>query len=96
MHIRLWIATAALCFAAGSATAEPASTGQCNSVWENGRLRTVCSNPSSGLPQQSGNPSRQEIPYTIKQTAPIDGPRTDNFCGPGYRMAPGGCQAAGG
>ena len=95
MHIRLWIATAALGLAAGSATAEPASTGQCDSVWENGRLRTVCSNLSSGLPQNS-NPGRQEIPYTTKRSTPLEAPRTDNFCGPGYRMAPGGCQAAGG
>ena len=96
MPIRFWIATAALCLAAGSAAAESTSAGQCDSVKENGRWRTVCTSKiSSGLPQNT-NPSRQEIPYAVKPSAPVDGSRTDNFCGPGYRMAPGGCQAAGG
>jgi hypothetical protein len=53
----------------------------------------VCSSSySSGL-SQSGSPGREEITYPIKSREQAEPPRTENFCGPGYRMAAGGCQA---
>jgi hypothetical protein len=90
---RFFAAVAALCLPLGSAAADSTYRSDCNSVWERGHSRMVCSSSySSGL-SQSGSPSREEITYPIKSREQAEPPRTENFCGPGYRMAAGGCQA---
>jgi hypothetical protein len=93
MHFRLALgAIAALCLFAGTATAEPAPKGQCNAVVENGRSRIVCdSNLNLGLPQTAA-PSREDVTYTVRQKPFAAAPATENFCGVGYKMAPGGCR----
>jgi hypothetical protein len=87
-------AAAALCQVTGTAAADSTSTGECKLVVEDGHSRMICNsnvNLGLGLPQ-AGNPNREEVTYTRKPTAaPEPPPRTDNFCGRGYRMAPGGC-----
>ena len=89
-HHGFFAAVAALCLPLGSAAADSTYSSDCNYVWEKGRSRIVCSsNYSSGI-SQSGSPSREEVTYPIKSREQSEPPRTENFCGPGYRMAPGG------